>query len=113
MLQEFLVRSLRQSHHEYREEQILKGISRGENTLVRINMAVSLVRTYLYLLLLFLQVKHELFKAREEIGPIVITTNLSCAICQNLISDSVFIRQPNSDIVHLHCGQNPGTRAEN
>ena len=50
MLQEFLVRSLRQSHHEYREEQILKGISRGENTLVRINMAVSLVRTYLYLL---------------------------------------------------------------
>ncbi|CAG8557965.1 2611_t:CDS:10 [Paraglomus brasilianum] len=91
MLQEFLVRSLRQSHHEYRSEQILKGICRGENTLV----------------------KHELFKAREEIGPVVITTNLSCAICQNLISDSVFIRQPNSDIVHLHCGQNPGTRAEN
>ncbi|CAG8482660.1 5490_t:CDS:10 [Paraglomus occultum] len=91
MLQKFLVRSLRLSHHEYREEQILKGISRGENTLV----------------------KHELFKAREEIGPIVITTNLSCAICQNLISDSVFIRQPNSDIVHLHCGQNPGARAEN
>jgi len=34
MLNEFLSRSLRQSYHEYRGNQILKGLSRGENTVV-------------------------------------------------------------------------------
>ena len=34
MLSEFLVRSLRQSYHDYREGQILKGLCRGENTMV-------------------------------------------------------------------------------
>ncbi len=34
MLSEFLIRSLRQNYHDYREGQILKGLCRGENTMV-------------------------------------------------------------------------------
>ena len=34
MLSEFLVRSLRQNYHDYREGQVLKGLCRGQNTIV-------------------------------------------------------------------------------
>lgn len=34
MLNEFLIRSLRQNYHGYREGQVLKGLCRGQNTIV-------------------------------------------------------------------------------
>ncbi|CAG8490970.1 5112_t:CDS:10 [Ambispora leptoticha] len=93
MLSDFLIRSLRQSYHDYRESQILKGLTRGENMMVN----------------------SELYKAYEEIGPIVITPDLPCASCDKVINESMFMRQPNKDIVHLHCGHknnDSGSRAE-
>ncbi|CAG8574593.1 9361_t:CDS:10 [Ambispora gerdemannii] len=80
MLSEFLIRSLRQSYHDYRESQILKGLLRGENMMVN----------------------SELYKAYDEVGPIVITSNLPCASCNKIITDSMVLRQPNKDIIHLH-----------
>ena len=38
LLSEFLVRSLRHSYQDYREGQILKGLCRGENTMVIITL---------------------------------------------------------------------------
>jgi hypothetical protein len=34
MLNEFLVRSLRHNYQDYREGQVLKGLCRGQNTIV-------------------------------------------------------------------------------
>ncbi|CAG8455984.1 9617_t:CDS:10, partial [Acaulospora morrowiae] len=82
MLNEFLIRSLRQSYHEYREGQILKGLCRGENTTVN----------------------YELFQTYKEIGPLVITQNVICSLCKKHISGAEFKRLPNSDIVHVQCG---------
>ncbi|CAI2171240.1 19809_t:CDS:10 [Funneliformis geosporum] len=81
MLSEFLIRSLRQNYHEYREGQILKGLCRGENTMT----------------------SFELYQAYQAIGPIVINQNVSCSRCKKYISGSDFMRQPNNDIVHVHC----------
>ncbi|CAG8627682.1 4012_t:CDS:2, partial [Funneliformis caledonium] len=81
MLNEFLIRSLRQNYHEYREGQILKGLCRGENTMT----------------------SFELYQAYQAIGPIVINQNVSCSICKEYISGSDFMRQPNNDIVHVNC----------
>ncbi|KAG9296858.1 hypothetical protein G9A89_006813 [Geosiphon pyriformis] len=81
MLNEFLGRSIRQSFHDYRENQILKGLSRGENIVVNA----------------------ELYKLYEEIGPVVITTENSCASCQEFINNAEFMRQPNKEIVHINC----------
>ncbi|CAG8578176.1 17554_t:CDS:10, partial [Acaulospora colombiana] len=82
MLNEFLIRSLRKNYHEYREGQILKGLCRGENTMIT----------------------HELFQKYKEIGPIIITQNVVCAACKKHISGAGFKRLPNSDIVHVRCG---------
>ncbi|CAG8645375.1 7558_t:CDS:2, partial [Diversispora eburnea] len=81
MLNNFLVRSLRQSYHNYREGQILKGLCRGEN----------------------LMIKYELSQAYQDIGPIIITQNVVCASCKKHISGAEFMRQPNNDIIHVQC----------
>lgn len=45
MLNEFLIRSLRQNYHDYREGQVLKGLCRGQNTIV--------IYIYIYFLIVF------------------------------------------------------------
>lgn len=81
MLNEFLVRSLRQTYHEYREGQILRGLCLGENVMINI----------------------ELFKTYQEIGPSVITQNVTCSLCSRHISGSDFKKEPNNNIAHLNC----------
>ena len=53
---------------------------------------------------LFLQISFELYQAYQKIGPIMINQNVTCSICKEYISGSDFMRQPNNDIVHAHCG---------
>ncbi|RIA94527.1 vacuolar sorting protein 39 domain 2-domain-containing protein [Glomus cerebriforme] len=81
MLSKFLVRSLRQGYHNYREGQVLKGLCRGENTTT----------------------SFELYQAYQKIGPTVINQNVLCSTCKKYISGSDFMRQPNGDIVHVDC----------
>ncbi|KAL1917008.1 uncharacterized protein VTP21DRAFT_5206 [Calcarisporiella thermophila] len=84
MLSEFLVRSLRKHLHEHRQLRILKSLSFGEN----------------------LMVSHDLYRIYEDRGPVVITEDTVCTVCQQVIADSVFKRLPNNDILHLHCSRN-------
>ncbi|CAG8470925.1 27943_t:CDS:10 [Dentiscutata erythropus] len=81
LLNEFLVRSLRQTYHEYREDQILKGLCLGEKVMIEI----------------------ELHKTYQEIGPSCITQNVTCSLCSRHISGSSFKKLLNNDIVHENC----------
>ncbi|CAG8462104.1 4245_t:CDS:10 [Rhizophagus irregularis] len=81
MLNEFLIRSLRQNYHDYREGQVLKGLCRGQNTIT----------------------SFELYQAYQKIGPTVIDQNRLCSKCKKYISGSNFMRQPNGDIEHVQC----------
>ncbi|KAG0205351.1 hypothetical protein BGX33_007985 [Mortierella sp. NVP41] len=92
-LQEYLLRSLRRSHHDFKEIQVVKGLSLGEN----------------------LRVSEELFQLYESQGPVVITADDVCAVCGDAVADTVFMRTVDMRIIHLHCGsttaaENPSTR---
>ncbi|KAF9970431.1 transforming growth factor, beta receptor associated protein 1 [Actinomortierella ambigua] len=85
MVQQFFIRSLRNNQHERRERQIIKGLTLGDNILV----------------------SDKLYKAYEEIGPIVITADMACAVCSNAMEDTVFVRTVEGNIAHLHCSSQP------
>ncbi|KAG0337928.1 hypothetical protein BG000_004793 [Podila horticola] len=69
LLQNYLLRSLRRSHHVFKEIQIMKGLSLGEN----------------------LRISEELFRLYEEQGPVVVTPQDVCSVCGASIADSVFM----------------------
>ncbi|KAG0350422.1 transforming growth factor, beta receptor associated protein 1 [Podila minutissima] len=82
LLQNYLLRSLRRSHHVFKEIQIMKGLSLGEN----------------------LRTSEELFRLYEEQGPVVVTPQDVCSVCGASIADSVFMRTVDQKTIHLHCG---------
>ncbi|KAF9388781.1 transforming growth factor, beta receptor associated protein 1 [Podila verticillata] len=82
LLQNYLLRSLRRSHHVFKEIQIMKGLSLGEN----------------------LRISEELFRLYEEQGPVVVTPQDVCSVCGASIADSVFMRTVDQKTIHLHCG---------
>ncbi|KAF9105528.1 transforming growth factor, beta receptor associated protein 1 [Mortierella sp. AM989] len=82
LLQQYLVRSLRRSYHDYKEVQVAKGLSLGEN----------------------LCISEELYKLYETQGPVKITADDICYICGTAVADAVFIRTVDMKIIHLHCG---------
>ncbi|KAI7826543.1 vacuolar sorting protein 39 domain 2-domain-containing protein [Gamsiella multidivaricata] len=82
LLQQYLLRSLRRSYHEFKEMQIVKGLSLGEN----------------------LRICEELFQLYETQGPVVITADDICHVCGIAVADSVFMRTVDMKTIHLHCG---------
>lgn len=89
-LQEYLLRSLRRSYHDFKEIQVVKGLSLGEN----------------------LRISEELFQLYETQGPVVITADDICHVCGDAVADSVFMRTVDMRIIHLHCGSTAGVAAE-
>ncbi|KAF9122399.1 transforming growth factor, beta receptor associated protein 1 [Mortierella sp. GBA39] len=89
-LQEYLLRSLRRSHHDFKEIQVVKGLSLGEN----------------------LRISEELIQLYETQGPVVITANDVCHVCGDAVADAVFMRTVDMRIIHLHCGSAAGVAAE-
>ncbi|KAK3830887.1 MAG: vacuolar sorting protein 39 domain 2-domain-containing protein [Linnemannia elongata] len=89
-LQEYLLRSLRRSYHDFKEIQIVKGLSLGEN----------------------LRISEELFQLYETQGPVVITADDICHVCGDAVADAVFMRTVDMRIIHLHCGSTAGVAAE-
>ncbi|KAG0023059.1 transforming growth factor, beta receptor associated protein 1 [Podila clonocystis] len=89
LLQNYLLRSLRRSHHVFKEIQIMKGLSLGEN----------------------LRISEELFRQYEELGPVVVTPQDVCSVCGASIADSVFMRTVDQKTIHLHCGSPAHTQA--
>ncbi|GJJ69717.1 vacuolar protein sorting-associated protein 3 [Entomortierella parvispora] len=85
MLQEYLLRSLRRSYHQRKELQVVKSLCLSEN----------------------LRISDELYKLYESQGPVVITANDVCHVCGEAVADSVFMRTPELQTVHLHCGPQP------
>ncbi|KAF9131142.1 transforming growth factor, beta receptor associated protein 1 [Mortierella sp. 14UC] len=81
-LQEYLLRSLRRSYHDFKEIQVVKGLSLGEN----------------------LRISEELFQLYESQGPVVITANDICHVCGDAVADAVFVRTVDMRVIHLHCG---------
>ncbi|KAG0374480.1 transforming growth factor, beta receptor associated protein 1 [Mortierella sp. AD032] len=81
-LQEYLLRSLRRSYHDFKEIQVVKGLSLGEN----------------------LRISEELFQLYESQGPVVITADDICHVCGDAVADAVFMRTADMRIIHLHCG---------
>ncbi|KAG0260255.1 transforming growth factor, beta receptor associated protein 1 [Mortierella polycephala] len=82
MLQQYLLRSLRKSYHEFKEIQVVKGLSLGEN----------------------LRVSQELFQLYATQGPVVVTPDDICHVCGSAVADAVFMRTVDMKIIHLHCG---------
>jgi len=89
LLQNYLLRSLRRSHHVFKEIQIMKGLSLGEN----------------------LRISEELFRLYEEQGPVVVAPQDVCSVCGASIADSVFMRTVNHKTIHLHCGSSTQAQA--
>lgn len=89
-LQEYLLRSLRRSYHDFKEIQVVKGLSLGEN----------------------LRISEELFQLYETQGPVVITADDICHVCGDAVADAVFMRTVDMRIIHLHCGSTAGVVAE-
>ncbi|KAG0099845.1 transforming growth factor, beta receptor associated protein 1 [Podila epicladia] len=90
LLQNYLLRSLRRSHHVFKEIQIMKGLSLGEN----------------------LRISAELFRLYEEQGPVVVTPQDVCSVCGASIADSVFMRTVDQKTIHLHCGSPAQAQAQ-
>ncbi|KAF9428575.1 transforming growth factor, beta receptor associated protein 1 [Podila epigama] len=82
LLRSYLLRSLRRNYHVFKEIQVVKGLSLGEN----------------------LRVSEDLFKLYEEYGPVVVTQQDACSVCGASIADSVFMRTLDHKTIHLHCG---------
>ncbi|ORZ12536.1 vacuolar sorting protein 39 domain 2-domain-containing protein [Lobosporangium transversale] len=82
LLQRYLVRSLRRSYHEFKEIQVVKGLSLGEN----------------------LRISEELYQLYEAQGPVIITADDICHVCGTAVADTVFMRTVDMKVVHLHCG---------
>ncbi|KAF9576009.1 transforming growth factor, beta receptor associated protein 1 [Mortierella alpina] len=82
LLQQYLLRSLRRSYHDFKEIQVVKGLSLGEN----------------------LRISEELFQLYERSGPVVITADIVCDVCGIAVADAVFMKTVDSKIIHLHCG---------
>ncbi|KAG0224780.1 transforming growth factor, beta receptor associated protein 1 [Mortierella sp. GBA43] len=82
LLQRYLLRSLRRNYHEFKEIEIIKGLSLGEN----------------------LKISEELFQLYESQGPVVITADAICHVCGTSVADAVFVRTADMKIIHLHCG---------
>ncbi|KAI1315748.1 transforming growth factor, beta receptor associated protein 1 [Mortierella claussenii] len=87
LLQQYLSRSLRRSCHDFKEMQIIKGLSLGEN----------------------LRISEELFRLHYSQGPVVITADDICPVCGTALADSVFMRTPDMRVIHLHCGSMPSS----
>ncbi|KAG0303656.1 transforming growth factor, beta receptor associated protein 1 [Dissophora globulifera] len=85
LLQRYLLRSLRRNYHEFKEIQIIKGLSLGEN----------------------LRISEELFQLYESQGPAVITPDDVCDVCGTALADDVFMRTLDKRVIHLHCGSTP------
>lgn len=81
MLQEYLLRSLRRSYHQRKELQVVKSLCLSEN----------------------LRISDELYKLYESQGPVVVTADDACHVCGEAVADSVFMRTPELQTVHLHC----------
>ncbi|KAG9327576.1 hypothetical protein KVV02_003821 [Mortierella alpina] len=88
LLQQYLLRSLRRSYHDFKEIQVVKGLSLGEN----------------------LRISEELFQLYESSGPVVITADIVCDVCGIAVADAVFMKTADSKIIHLHCGSPSDTR---
>ncbi|KAG0212916.1 transforming growth factor, beta receptor associated protein 1 [Mortierella sp. GBA30] len=82
LLQQYLLRSLRRNYHDFKEIQVVKGLSLGEN----------------------LRISEELFQLYESEGPVVITADVECDVCGIAVADAVFMRTVDNRIIHLHCG---------
>jgi hypothetical protein len=89
-LQEYLLRSLRRSYHEFKEIQVVKGLSLGEN----------------------LRISEELFQLYKTQGPIVITADDICHVCGDAVADAVFMRTADMKVIHLHCGSTTAAAGE-
>ncbi|KAF8985754.1 hypothetical protein BGZ46_002133, partial [Entomortierella lignicola] len=70
LLQQYLLRSLRRSYHEFKEVQVAKGLSLGEN----------------------LRINDELYQLYKTQGPVVITADDICHVCGTTVADTVFMR---------------------
>ncbi|KAF9924955.1 transforming growth factor, beta receptor associated protein 1 [Mortierella alpina] len=88
LLHQYLLRSLRRSYHDFKEIQVVKGLSLGEN----------------------LRISEELFQLYESSGPVVITADIVCDVCGIAVADAVFMKTADSKIIHLHCGSASDTR---
>ncbi|KAG0006620.1 hypothetical protein BGZ65_005965 [Modicella reniformis] len=77
LLQRYLLRSLRRSYHEFKEIQVIKGLSLGEN----------------------LKISEELSQLYESQGPVVITADVICHVCGTAVADDVFVRTADMKIL--------------
>ncbi|ORY07880.1 hypothetical protein K493DRAFT_403612 [Basidiobolus meristosporus CBS 931.73] len=80
----FLIRSLRKTMNIHLENQVLKGVARGQNLMA----SAELVQCYM------------------NEPPVVITPELTCAVCHKLIGEAIFACETKfgkRQIVHLHC----------
>ncbi|KAK9768178.1 hypothetical protein K7432_001374 [Basidiobolus ranarum] len=83
-IQQFLIRSLRKNMNIHLENQVLKGVARGRNLMI----SAELVESYM------------------NEPPIVVTPELTCAVCHKLIGEAIFacmMKFGRRQIVHLHC----------
>ncbi|KAF9578179.1 transforming growth factor, beta receptor associated protein 1 [Lunasporangiospora selenospora] len=85
LLHQYLSRSLRRSQHEFKEIQVIKGLSLGEN----------------------LRISEELHQLYQAQGPVVLTADDVCHVCGMAVADSVFMRTVDMQTIHLHCGSEP------
>ncbi|KAI8342936.1 vacuolar sorting protein 39 domain 2-domain-containing protein [Chlamydoabsidia padenii] len=86
-LQDFLLHSLRRSLYDYREGEVVLGLSRGEN----------------------LMVAHELFNSYEKIGPTKVDTTSLCAHCHyNINGNDTIINDLNNHLFHIECAKKRG-----
>ncbi|KAF7725930.1 transforming growth factor, beta receptor associated protein 1 [Apophysomyces ossiformis] len=83
MLQHFLIGALRRSLHEYQESQVVLGMSRGENVMVG----------------------SELIEVYQDIGAIYVDSQSICPRCQQYLGDSMFVRDQDGRLFHLHCAK--------
>ncbi|CAO3586262.1 unnamed protein product [Absidia cylindrospora] len=89
-LQSFLKHSLRQSLHDYREGQVVLGMSRGEN----------------------LMVANELFDAYKDIGPIKIDITSTCNHCHYNINtdEGRIVCDESNQLFHMDCAKKRAIR---
>ncbi|KAI8093372.1 vacuolar sorting protein 39 domain 2-domain-containing protein [Halteromyces radiatus] len=84
-LDNFLIHSLRRSLHDYREGQVVLGMSRGEN----------------------LMVASELYDIFQRVGPTKVDSTTICTHCHYSIGDAIdsIVCDQDNQIFHLNCAR--------
>ncbi|SAM07114.1 hypothetical protein [Absidia glauca] len=86
-LQDFLMHSLRRSLHDYREGEVVLGMSRGEN----------------------LTVADELFACHDKLGPTRVDTTSTCTHCHyNMFDGGAVVCDLNNHLFHMECASKRG-----